>query len=410
MKNILLLINQLHTGGAQKVVSRLSIELSRQYNVYLITYNSTESMFEYSGEHIFIKLPFSSNPYENNAIARSIRLMVLIYQVKKIKRKKRIQAAISFLEASNIINVLSKGNEKVILSVRSHLSSELRDDKRLDIFKHMVRLLYNRAFKIVVPSELMKSDLSENFSVEKSKIAVIYNFIDQEQIKELTKEILDESLEKILSNSPFLINVGRMTNPKAQSFLIPILKKVKQTVPSIKLMLLGDGSLKNEFIHSAKQHQLHLYDSNDSRPISEEHDILLLGFRENPYPYLHKSALMVSTSIYEGFPNAMIEAMACGLPVVSSDCSSGPREILAPGTDIKKSTSHVEYAKYGILLPVLKASNGKTERDIDSWAQTIVELLQDNRKRTSYGEKSVLRSNDFNKKEIISKWTSLIES
>ncbi|HTF27640.1 MAG TPA: glycosyltransferase, partial [Flavitalea sp.] len=267
MKNILLLINQLHTGGAQKVVSRLSIELSRQYNVYLITYNSTESMFEYSGEHIFIKLPFSSNPYENNAIARSIRLMVLIYQVKKIKRKKRIQAAISFLEASNIINVLSKGNEKVILSVRSHLSSELRDDKRLDIFKHMVRLLYNRAFKIVVPSELMKSDLSENFSVEKSKIAVIYNFIDQEQIKELTKEILDESLEKILSNSPFLINVGRMTSPKAQSFLIPILKKVKQTIPSIKLMLLGDGSLKNEFIHSAKQHQLHLYDSNDSRPI-----------------------------------------------------------------------------------------------------------------------------------------------
>jgi glycosyltransferase involved in cell wall biosynthesis len=410
MKNILLLINQLHIGGAEKTVAGLSLELSKKYNVFLVTFNKTDGMFDHAGKHIFIDLPFSRNSSENNAIARFRRLVALIFQLRKIKKDNNIQVSISFLEASNIANILSKRKEKVILSVRSHLSSEFKDDKRLYVFKILIKQLYNSAFRIVAPSKLIKKDLSEHFSVWESKISVIYNFTDRARINRLMKEGITNDFESAIFQSPVLIDVGRITHAKAQSSLLPVFKKVKEAVPTIKLVILGEGPLKDKLTNLAREQGLSLYDSFSNEPPHKNNDIFLLGFKANPFPYLSKSALLVSTSVYEGFPNAMVEAMACGLPVISSDCPSGPREILAPDTDINEVARTVEYCPYGILLPVLKNENGRLEKDINSWAIAIEALLRDDEKRAFYADKASSRSESFNKETIIQQWIDLIES
>lgn len=410
MKNILLLINQLHAGGAEKVVSRLSIELSPHYNIFLATYNKTEMMYAHEGENIFVKLPFSQNPSKNNAIQRLARLILLIFRIRTIKKKHKIDASISFLEASNIINVLSKRREKIILSVRSHLSSEFKDDKRLHIFKKLIRLLYNKAFKIVVPAELVKRDLIMNFNVDEQRIAVVYNFIDKEKINALINENSLHDLEKNIFSFPVMINVGRITNPKAQAFLLPILRNLKKKKSSVKLVILGDGPLKSMFIKTAGTMGLTVYDSSGAQEFHTGYDVFLLGFKENPFPYLKNSILSVSTSIYEGFPNAMIEAMACGLPVISTDCPSGPREILAPGTDISYSTRVVEYANFGILMPPINGENVHREDEIELWASVIKNLLEVPKQRQLYAEKSIQRSGQYSRDTIIQKWINLLES
>lgn len=107
----------------------------------------------------------------------------------------------------------------------------------------------------------------------------------------------------------------------------------------MKLAILGRGELEDYLKQLACEMDL-------------EKDVYFLGFQKNPFKFISKSKIYVFPSLYEGFPNALCEAMACGVTVISSDCKSGPREILAPETNIDGETKIIEYAKYGMLLPV----------------------------------------------------------
>jgi glycosyltransferase involved in cell wall biosynthesis len=408
-KNILIVIDQLYKGGAQKVAARLSIELSERYRVVIATYNRSDAMYRYGGEHIFIDLPFSKNPSTNHFIARIIRFVLLIVNLRKIKRRNKIDVAISFLEASNIVNVFSRRKEKLILSVRAHLSREFSDDKRLHIFKTLIRKLYNRAFKVVTPSEEIKVDLVKNFSVREEKITVIYNFINKTDFLKQSSEPVDEpQVIEAFAQGPVLINVGRLTNPKGQWFLPRILKKVQEKVPGTRLIILGAGPLKERIEREALHSKLTTFDGTENK--HPFYDIYLPGFKDNPFPYLRKSDIFVFPSVYEGFPNVMLEAMSCGLPIISSDCFSGPREILAPGTTSKQQFEEIERAEYGMLLPVMNDQDTDLNTKIELWAEAIIEMLVDEKIRGNYLQKSDMRSADFGKEQIIGDWLKLIDN
>ena len=167
-KNLLLLVNQLHGGGAQKVVANLSIYLSEYYNVTLAIYNDTDKVvFHYKGDMVKLSLPYAENTHSNPFHKRLLRSLSLIRQVRKLKKERKIHVTISFMEASNFINVLSRRRDKVIISVRSYLSHEFADMPRLKIFAFFIRLLYNKADRVVVPRIFYAPTLSTIFMLPK---------------------------------------------------------------------------------------------------------------------------------------------------------------------------------------------------------------------------------------------------
>lgn len=223
-KTVMLLINQLHGGGAQKVIANLSIFLSQSYKVVLVIYNDIEKIgFDYGGELITLKLPYAQDTHTNSFLKRLLRSRALISKLKKIKRQKQVDVSISFMEASNFANVLSRTGEKIILSVRSYLSHEFMDHARLKVFSRFIRLLYNRADHVVVPAQLVKNDLIDNFGVRSEKLSIVYNFTDKEIVERLKLEEIPHHHESIF-RSPVLINVGRVTTSKAQWLLPSVLK------------------------------------------------------------------------------------------------------------------------------------------------------------------------------------------
>ena len=394
------------------MVANLSIYLSEFYNVTLAIYNDTDKVvFHYKGDMVKLTLPFAENTHNNPLHKRLIRSMSLIKQVRKLKRDRKIDVTISFMEASNFINVLSRRRDKVIISVRSYLSYEFADMPRLKIFAFFIRLLYNKADRIVVPADLLRTDLVNNFHVAENKINVIYNFTDIHAIGNFKKEPIPQHHEKIFSDGPVIINIGRINFPKAQWLQPLVLNRVLKTKPGTKLVILGDGTLKEKVYESAIQQGLRVYDegttSVDADP--RQFDLFFLGFTKNPFAYLSRSTLFLMSSYYEGFPNVLIEAMSCELPVVSSDCPSGPREILSPSTDISTKANDVEYSEYGILTPVAGTGGIEESEYATKTANAILNLIDDCEKYKHYSKQSLKRSAEFGVEKIVGEWRQLIE-
>lgn len=170
-------------------------------------------------------------------------------------------------------------------------------------------------------------------------------------------------------------------------------------MPDAKLVILGQGDLEDYLKELAKELDL-------------EKDVHFLGFQENPFKYIAKSTIYAFPSLYEGFPNAMCEAMVCGVPVISADCKSGPREILAPDTDINREIDDIEYAKYGILIPpsdgVKYKSDDELIKEEKILSKSIVALMKDKAMMDKYSKLAMERVDDFSMDKIIKQWEELL--
>lgn len=145
-----------------------------------------------------------------------------------------------------------------------------------------------------------------------------------------------------------------------------------------------------------------------------EKKVFLLGDKKNPFKYLKKSDIFVFTSFYEGMPNAMLEAMACGLPVLSVDCKTGPREILSPGTDTEKSLKKEERAKYGILTPMFKEKENPLKKkglspEEDIFKKALQNLVSNRSLQKEYSKKSLERIRDFDRDKIVNEFADFVE-
>ncbi len=242
------------------------------------------------------------------------------------------------------------------------------------------------------------------------KIITIYNPLDLTEINSKVREPL-EHCEKIF-NYPVIITSGRLTKQKAQWYLLRIFKELKRSYPELKLVILGDGELKNYLVTLSKELELKTF-VGDKNTTSDTFDVYFLGFQKNPFKFIARSKLFVFPSLWEGFGNVLVEAMACGVPVVSSDCRSGPREILAPDTDFEYQTEKPEFAKYGVLMPVFKLKFKKANEPLDEiekmWVEVISEFLQKENLRQEYAHKAKERATDFDIEKIIEEYRKVLK-
>jgi len=252
---------------------------------------------------------------------------------------------------------------------------------------------------LVAVSKGVKDDLIENYGIKEDKIRVIYNLYDLEKIQELSKKKIENKYKEIF-NFPVIISVGRLTKQKGQWHLIRAFKKVKEEITNIKLIILGKGELEDYLKKLACEMDL-------------EKDVYFLGFQKNPFKFISKSKIFVLPSLYEGFPNALVEAMTCGIPVISSDCKSGPREILAPETDLEIETKTIEYTKYGVLIPVCDDNYYNAHFPLTAeertLAKSIINLYSSKEFLENYAYKAKERAMDFNKDKIILEYEDILK-
>lgn len=400
---ILLLITNLGAGGAQRVFYDHCVFLSKQYNVSEAVFDKNESPALFTtGNPLYSLKVEKGNGFKkkiSNFLKRGTNL-------KKVVDKESISVCISHMDGANWVNVLSRSKAKKILVVHGTILHDYAVNKWLQLIrtKFLIPYLYNKADVTVAVSEGIKYEL-EQFCGVKNAVA-IPNFFDIGAIKEKAIIELPANEQKLFTDYKVLITSGRFHEQKKQHFLFPVYKQIKQTHPNTKLVLLGDGELREDLIKSAQEQGLTTYSIwNQHQPFSNEYDVYFLGYKENPFQYLSKSILFVFPSGWEGFPMALCEAIICGVPVLSADCPTGPREILAPGTfDAGYTLNKAEVTKYGVLLPMANKTGAKS-----AWINAIENLLSNPGLQLQLVKKSQDRIKEFEKVVVEEKWFTLIE-
>ncbi|SKB46503.1 glycosyltransferase [Maribacter arcticus] len=334
MKNeytkIAILIFSLAGGGAERVVSYLLPFLKNKgFDVHLILMNETIS-YDIPKD---IPIHFIENSWGNESgLLKLVKLPILAYKYAKLLKSLEITHSFAMLTRSSYINILSRyftsHKFKLIISERSHPSMQYGyGNLQSKINNWLIKRLYPKADKIICNSIGNGEDLINNYNIPKQKITVINNPINIEAIEAVEKE-----QEIFKSNTFNLVTIGRMDKGKNHELLI----RAVEGFSNIHLYILGDGVLR-DFLEGL------VIDKNLKDRVT------FLGFDNNPFKYLKAADLFVFGSNHEGFPNVLLEAMCCGLPILSTNCKSGPDEIMQLTTPI---TDDIMLTDYGILSPV----------------------------------------------------------
>ncbi len=397
-KNVILLIPNLDAGGAERVVSNLSQRFPEDIRVHIVLHDARKITYEYKGELIDLGVDFRRDIHLIGGI------LLASLRLKKIKELREIHTTVSFLSQSHHINVLSQilggREEKIILSVRNNQSRKFRGSLYGIFAKAFIKLFYGKAHTIVTLSEGVKRDLVDNFGIDESMIKTIYNPCDTERIRFLSKEgLTKEDHRSIFGDGPILVNVGSLNEQKGQWHLLRAFAKVREEVPGVKLAIFGEG--RYEGYLKKLRNDLGLNDC-----------VFFMGYQKNPFKFLSRSDVFVLSSLFEGFGNVITEAMACGLPIISADCESGPREILAPGTDLEKNIKEIEYADFGILTPVCDGERYGSKEPLTheerELAKAMIHVLRDGQMKERYRKLAMTRVQDFDLENIVGQWVDIL--
>ncbi|HRH04440.1 MAG TPA: glycosyltransferase [Burkholderiaceae bacterium] len=262
-------------------------------------------------------------------------------------RKKKPIVILAAMGHANVLSVLAKSlarvATRVIISERNTFSISYTQSASMKIRILLPRLMawtYPIADGVIAVSSGVAEDLARSIKLPRSVIDVVYNPVVTDSLVE--KSLMMPNHAWFSPNQPpVIVGMGRLTKQKDFPTLLRAFALLRQR-KDVRLIILGQGNLRSELQELIKN--LDLQDVVD-----------LPGFVENPFAILKHASLFVLSSAWEGLPNALIQAMACGTPVVSTNCPSGPSEILQGG-------------KWGRLVPV---------GNVDAMAEAMAATLED---------------------------------
>jgi len=387
-------MSNLSVGGVQRVVSNLSFKIGEKNETELLLFSKKNPiMYPFNG-----KIRYLDTCNRKNIFSKIIIMYRRVQEIKKEKQEENV-VVISFLEIPNVLNILARTERKTIISVRNYASVKFKNGISGFVNRLIIKFFYNKADKIIAVSQAIKIDLIENFNIDRNKIEVIHNSYAIEKIEKMCVEQLTYEEQEIFK-SPVVITSGRLADQKGQWHLIRSFKKIKKECPDAKLIILGVGPLK-EYLHSL------------TCDLGLKQDVHFLGFQENPFKYIAKSEVFVFPSLFEGFPNSLAEAMICNIPVISSDCLSGPRELLAPEEVNKDIHYGKDVRRYGILLPVCDGTkydcNVELTKEEMFMANEVIGILKNKDEKEFFKCQAKKRIYDFHEDNLIKKWECILE-
>lgn len=295
-------------GGAARTILNIINHLDRtSFTPVLVTLDFNSDYEKHVQDDVtFIKIPVK-------------RLRHAIFPLARLIRQVRADIVFSTIPVYNTVAFLatrfSLTRAKNVIREADSLGGTFRQNMKLACFG----LLYKRASGTVALSEGVKENLVKRYHLKPADIDVIYNPIDIAHINEQQREgtMAPEHRTLFADGKKVIMTAGRLVQQKDHHTLLRAFAQLRRHIPA-KLLILGEGPLYAELTQFANELGIieHVY---------------FLGFQSNPYIYMQHADLFVLTSVHEGFSHVIAEALATGLPVVATDCQSGPREVLDDG-------------------------------------------------------------------------------
>ncbi len=274
------------------------------------------------------------------------RTLTSLPALARYLRNQQPTALLSAMNYANVIALLAwrwaKVQTRIVVSVHNNLSKDVVEatGPRGPVITYLIKYLYKWAYKVVTVSRGVAEDLCEVTGLASESTRVIYNPVVTPTLREGAKAGLTHSwFEK--NRPPVLLAVGRLRPQKDFATLIKAFAQVRKK-HAARLLILGEGP---------ERPMLELL----IKELKIEKDVSMPGFAHNPYAFMSRAALFILSSAWEGLGIVLVEALYCGTPVVSTDCESGPREILKDG-------------EYGQLVSV---------GDVNAMARAIETVLAD---------------------------------
>lgn len=376
MSRIGLVIYDLRSGGAERVLCKWSDMLSEGNDVYIYTFDSN-SKPEYTFTATLREL---EEPSKGRGKINQIATVYQRYnKLNKAIKKDKIDLVISFCSTANFPTMFIRG--KKAASIR--LFSEYSSYKKIYDF-----LIKYTSTKLIVQTERLKKEIVDAVGKKySSRILVIGNPLDLERISEFCIEEPEQEFLRQIEGYKIISFVSSFKSTKNHWNLLKSFKLIHDHMPDTKLVLVGG---QGELEKNTKK----MVENSDIKDA-----VIFTGKTLNPFKYTKYSDVFVLPSITEGIPNVLIEAMATGLPVVSTDCLSGPREILCKAPDHDEEIKGIKYADYGILVETFNPNPDFSISNICEQNVVLAEAIENVLSDTALCQKlkkaSIDRSKDF---------------
>jgi N-acetylgalactosamine-N,N'-diacetylbacillosaminyl-diphospho-undecaprenol 4-alpha-N-acetylgalactosaminyltransferase len=376
-KNISILSISLGSGGAEKVISLLLKALVADYNVNLVLFHNVQHFPVPDGVTIVV---LSKNSPDRPFYLKAIDSCKYIIKYYRFIKSNNISISVSFLAFPNLINgIVSTFNKnvKTIISERGFPSDNVTSKLSFYISKIFYPILYNKCDKLFSNSHHINSDLKDNFGI-KIPMEVIYNPIEipSNTINPTSLNTNDKTLK--------LITAGTLNKRKNQ---IMVVRAIEASALNYDFSILGGGELENYLQEEIKQANL-------------VDQITLKGKVKDVNTYLLNNQCFVLSSFTEGFPNALLEAMAIGLPSVSTNCLSGPLELLNENKEVSIADGDFYIGKYGLLV---------NNDDHLGLSKALDYFHQNPNERERFSKLSLQRAKEYHLDTIYSKFNQFIK-
>lgn len=368
MKKIALMVPLLHQGGFERVCVNTARMLEHDYDVTILIFDNKNIAYNIDGLNIVnIDVPSRSGK-----LRKVINVLKRTIAIRKIKKKEQFDVVYSFGPTANIVNLFSKGKERIWVGIRCHT----------DMDNHiLLKLCAKKTEKIVCCTKILQDEIERDYHAK--NVVTLYNSYDVEKIRKTAEEPID--IPEQYRGKRLLISVGRADDIKGFWHLIKAFSIVNEKLPDTVLTLVGAGNFE-PYEKLAKE--LHV-----------DQNVWFAGLQKNPFSYVKASTLYVLSSVAEGFPNALVEAMAIGKPVIANDCLTGPVEILTDDFKQYFGTKETVMAPYGILTTRLDAKKDMDARHITdeeiNFAEEIIKFLSDEELMKKYSALSLERAQYF---------------
>ena len=329
-KNLMLMVPMLHQGGFERVCVKTARLLQEYYNVCILIFSSKDINYDVTG----LDVVDIDVPSEKGLVNKVLNVLKRVRKVRRIKKERNIDICYSFGSSANYVNTLSRAGEKVLTGLRCQTDLES---------PRQVKLFCRRSDQVLSCSKEIVRQLLSDFKYDRS--TYIYNPLDIQDIQNRAGETPDDY--------PFLGDDIKVFSCSARNdyikgiwHLVKAFSLVQYKHPEARLIVLGAGNWERY--------------KEMAKALKIKDKVAFTGVKKNPFPYVAASDVYVCSSNHEGFPNAVLEAMALKKPVISADCKTGPREILLSDSEYEDLIKEIPdgssidkpiQGEFGILVP-----------------------------------------------------------